>query len=52
MNELNETSKGSCDSVYEHEIRTQTQDLFIRCAIFELLIADALSVETQLNEKI
>ena len=36
----------------ETEIRQETQHLFIKCALLELLIADGLSFETQLNEKI
>ena len=34
------------------ELRTETQKLFMKCALFELLIADSFSFETQLNEKI
>ena len=36
----------------EKELRTETQHLFMKCALFELLIADAFSFETHLNEKI
>ena len=36
----------------ESELRSETQNLFIKCAIFELMISDSLSFETQLNEKI
>lgn len=38
--------------VIDGDLRSETQHLFIKCAIFELLIADGLSFETQLNEKI
>lgn len=33
-------------------LRTETQQLFVNCALFELLIAEGFSFETHLNEKI
>ena len=45
-------SSNNATFLIDQELRSETQNLFIKCAIFELLIADSLSFETQLNEKI
>lgn len=36
----------------ESELRQETHNLLLQCAVFELQVADGLSFETQLNEKI
>lgn len=49
---VSEECSSNATFALEHEVKTETQNWFIQCAIIELLIADALSFETQLNEKI
>lgn len=45
-------SKQERNSRKKANLKRQTQDVFIECALLELLIADGFSFETQLNEKL